>query len=280
MQEKLYKPGLYITATPIGNYKDITLRTLEIFNNCDIIFCEDTRVTNKLLQHFDIKKPLYIYNDHSKPHNRKKIIDTILQQKCVVLVSDAGTPLISDPGYKLVDECIKNNIKVYPIPGVDSITTAISVSGLATNCFTFFGFLPSKTTEKTRLLENIKNQTQTSIFFESPHRLLSSLKLIKNILNDRKVCVARELTKFYEDIETSNASKLIEYYTQKTPKGEIVLIIQGNTKQKTDSIQNLDMDLKELLKKYKTKEAVNILYEKYNKQINKKTIYNRTLEIS
>lgn len=241
------EPALYITATPIGNYKDITIRAIETLKSADIIACEDTRVTAKLLAKLEIKKSLMVYNDHSSESARLKIIEKIKEGNSIALVSDAGTPLISDPGYRLVKECMENSVKVVAIPGVSSTITALSICGLPTDKFIFCGFFQPKSNARIKQLEEFRNLKATLVFFETARRLLDTLSDIKNTLGERQVSVARELTKLYEEVKTDRVSNVMEYYTQNPPKGEIVLIIEGWSKDISSKLEG-DSDSKEIEK--------------------------------
>ena len=272
--------GLYIVSTPIGNYQDITLRAITTLNSCDIIFCEDTRVTGKLIKFLEIpKKPLFFYNEHSKENDRRKIISFIRDGKSVALVSDAGTPLISDPGYKLVNTCRKEEMAIFPIPGVSSVITALSASGLPTDKFSFFGFLPSKGSERKSKLNELKEKEETIIVFETAVRLIKSLKDCLEIFGDRRICIARELTKMYEEIKLNKISELINYYENSILKGEIVLVIEGYTKKiKSEfDINSIKMDLKETMTKMRLKDAVDLIANKND--LNKKKVYQLALKI-
>lgn len=272
--------GVYVVSTPIGNYQDITLRAFNVLKFCDVIFCEDTRVTGKLLKFFKIpKKSCYIYNDHSGAKDRKKVIDFVKEGKIVALVSDAGTPLISDPGYKLIQECYKNNIKVFPIPGASSVVAGLSVSGLPTDKFSFFGFLSSKSEGRKKRLFSLKNREETLVFFESANRLLFFLRDCLEVLGDRRACVARELTKLYEEVKLGKVSELINYYENGIIKGEIVIIIEGYNKKlkKEFDIYSLEKDLKKALKKMSVKDAVELIANENN--LNKKEIYRLALKL-
>lgn len=266
------KPGLYIVSTPIGNMLDITYRAIETMRGSDYIFCEDTRVTKKLLEKHLIKAKLSIYNDHSDNEVRnyiKKLID----DGCVVsLVSDAGTPLISDPGYKLVREMQASGYFVDIAPGVSSPIAAITLSGMPSDRFLFNGFLPRTTESKAKIFEELQNLKATLIFFETANRLIASLEVALSILGDREAVVAREITKLYQTVKRDKISGLISFFGENILKGEIVLLISGEAI--TGKVENLDAEIKELLaKKLSTKDTVSILYKKYP-SYNKTAIYN------
>ncbi|MGA9794742.1 MAG: 16S rRNA (cytidine(1402)-2'-O)-methyltransferase [Rhizomicrobium sp.] len=219
-------PGLYITATPIGNARDVSLRALDVLKACDLIAAEDTRVTAKLLAIHGISKPLTAYNDHNGPSERPKLIGKLKRGARIALVSDAGTPLVSDPGYKLVREAIVEGIAIHAVPGASSVLTALTLAGLPTDRFFFAGFLPSKSGERRNALAQFKSVGGTLIFFESAQRLAESLKDIEAVLGNRPAVVTRELTKLHEEIRRGDLVSLAAHYEQsQTPKGEVTLVI-------------------------------------------------------
>lgn len=223
------KAGLYIIATPIGNLRDISLRALDTLNSADLIVCEDTRVTQKLLQAYGIKSKTQVYNDHSNQTQRQKIIETISSGKAVALVSDAGMPLVSDPGYKLVQDCMEDNIYVTSLPGANAVLTAIQLSSLPSDRFCFLGFLNSKTSKRTQELKQWENVEATLILYESSKRLLKTLEDCRAVLGNRKASVVREMTKLYEEVRSATLDELIAHYTESgAPKGEIVIVLQGS----------------------------------------------------
>ena len=193
------KGKLYIVSTPIGNLEDITLRAIRILNEVDLIACEDTRVTKKLLSHYRIQKPLTTYHEHNEREKAVELLSLLEAGKNIAVVSDAGTPGISDPGYRLVSLASQKGIDVISIPGPSAAIAALSVSGLPTSSFIFFGFLPKSTKKRRELLESIKESTQTLVFYESPNRVIETLKNMFEILGDRQVSVSRELTKMFEE---------------------------------------------------------------------------------
>jgi 16S rRNA (cytidine1402-2'-O)-methyltransferase len=217
--------ALYIVPTPIGNLEDITLRALEILRNVDVIACEDTRVTSKMLLVYGFKASMLVYNDFSTEGDRNKIFRALDEGKSVALVSDAGTPLISDPGYKLINEAHKAGYKVISLPGASSVLVALTLSGLPTNRFLFEGFLPVKTKARQDALEKLKNLDATCIFFESARRIVATLDSMLTVFGDRDAAVMRELTKRFEERRAGKLSELLHYYNSNpTPKGEIVII--------------------------------------------------------
>ena len=235
---------LFIVATPIGNLDDITFRAVEILKSADIVLAEDTRHSKKLLLHLDISKHIRAFHEHNEREKIKAIIDEIYSGKSIALISDAGTPLISDPGYFLVAQAKKEGLKVVPIPGPSALITALSASGLASDSFTFLGFLPSKQTARVKLLKSLVGRTETSIFYESPKRILATLTDMRRIFGDsRKVCLAKELTKVFETIQTDSIPNLIKYLTadQNNQKGEFVILISANDKiDRTEAETQLD----------------------------------------
>ena len=227
------KGTLFIVATPIGNLDDITFRAVEVLKSVDIVLAEDTRHSKKLLLHLGISRPISAFHEHNERGKTKAIIDELQSGKSIALISDAGTPLISDPGYFLVAQAKKECLKVIPIPGPSALITALSASGLASDSFTFLGFLPSKKTARVKILKSLINRTDTSIFYESPKRILATLTDMHRIFGDnRKVCLAKELTKVFETIQTGTIPSLITYLTtdQNNQKGEFVILISANDK--------------------------------------------------
>ncbi|MFH1231845.1 MAG: 16S rRNA (cytidine(1402)-2'-O)-methyltransferase, partial [Planctomycetota bacterium] len=218
---------LYLVATPIGNLEDMTLRAIRILKEIDIIACEDTRITANLLNHYQIKKPLVSYFEHNENQRSKYIVENLMAGKNVALVSNAGTPLISDPGYELVNLCILNNICVKAIPGACALNSALSISGLPTDRFIFEGFLPRKTSKRKKRLQSIAKDERTVIIYESPYRLHKLLSELREICSNRQIVVVREMTKFYEEIKRGSIEDIIKDISGKRIKGEITLIIKG-----------------------------------------------------
>lgn len=217
---------LYIVATPIGNLEDITFRAVRTLNEADYIFAEDTRVTKKLLDAYNIKKTLYRYDEFTKNHQISNIINLIKNGNKIAVVTDAGTPCISDPGYELVMAANNEGINVVPIPGASAITTAISVSGINTKRFCFEGFLPKKKGRQT-LLKELSQEKRTIIIYESPFRVEKTLKDIDEYMGERKIIIFRELTKIYEEVIRGTTKELIDRIEKKPIKGEVVLFIEG-----------------------------------------------------
>jgi 16S rRNA (cytidine1402-2'-O)-methyltransferase len=216
---------LYIVATPIGNLEDISLRALRILKDVKLIAAEDTRKTSRLLTHYQIVTPMTSYYEHNKLVKLNRMLE-YLEGGDVALVSEAGMPGISDPGYELIVAALEHGISVVPIPGASAVTTALSVSGLATDRFTFLGFLPNKSASRRRLLESVVTEKGTLLFLEAPHRLQPSLKDILSTLGDRRIAVCRELTKLHEEIFRGTVSQALAHFT--APKGEFTLVIEGN----------------------------------------------------
>jgi 16S rRNA (cytidine1402-2'-O)-methyltransferase len=218
---------LYLVATPIGNLEDITLRALRTLRDeIQIIACEDTRQTQKLLTHFDIRKPLISYHEHNETAQTEHIVHALSRGESVALVSDAGTPLVSDPGYRVVTAAISNGYRVIPIPGASAALAALAGAGLPTDRFRYVGFLPPKSGARRRALEALAADTSTILAYESPHRILESLEDIGQILGERQIVVARELTKIHEEFLRGSADSIRkELESRGTPKGEITLVI-------------------------------------------------------
>jgi 16S rRNA (cytidine1402-2'-O)-methyltransferase len=216
---------LYVVATPIGNLSDITLRTIETLRSVDLIGCEDTRHTRKLLEHFGIKKSLISYHEHNETERATELIKRLQKGESIALVSDAGTPAISDPGYRIIKLAAESSIRVVPIPGPSALIAALSASGLPTDSFFFGGFLPPKAGERRRRLGELASIPGTLVFYEAPHRISRTLSDCLDVLGDRSATVARELTKVHEDIIRGSLSELISHFEAKPPKGELVLLI-------------------------------------------------------
>ena len=220
-------PGtLYIVATPIGNLEDITLRARRVLGACDWIACEDTRQTRKLLEHLGISKPLVSYYEHNEAARARELVAKLESGASVALVSDAGTPLVSDPGYRVVKAAIDAGVAVVPVPGVSAAVSALSASGLATDSFRFCGFLPAKTAQRRKMLENLRDETCTLIFYETPHRILDALKDVEAVMASRPAVVARELTKIHEEFLRGTAAEIrTQLEARPSVKGEITLLI-------------------------------------------------------
>jgi 16S rRNA (cytidine1402-2'-O)-methyltransferase len=235
---------LYIVATPIGNLEDITLRALRVLREVDWIACEDTRQTRKLLDHFGIAKPMVSYHEHNESGRAVELVGKLTSGGSGALVSDAGTPLISDPGYRLVQAAIAAAIPVVPIPGASATVSALSAAGLPTDAFRFCGFLPPKSSQRKKTLEQWKPETATLIFYETPHRILGALEDVAAVMGSRPVVVARELTKLHEEFLRGTAAEVrAELAARPSVKGEITLLIG-----KTDEVQADDTPLEEAVR--------------------------------
>ena len=216
----------YVVGTPIGNLEDLTFRAKKVLEEVDYIFAEDTRVTKRLLSHYEIEKTVYQYHEHNKLHQIQNVINLLKGNKNIALVTDAGTPCISDPGFELVNEILKNDLKVVGIPGASSIITGASISGLDMRRMAYEGFLPKKKGRQT-LFNKLKDEERTIVILESPNRILKTLKDVREYLGERYVIITRELTKIYEEIIRGNVSQIIEKLEKKPIKGEIVLFIRA-----------------------------------------------------
>jgi len=230
-------PTLYLVATPIGNLEDMTFRAINILKEVDIIFCEDTRVSGKLLKHFDIKKPLKQYHDFNKEMKSEEIIKLLQDSNNIALISDAGYPLISDPGYYVIREAINHGFNVVSIPGANALLSALVVSGIAPHPFSFYGFLSNKEGKRSKELEALKDHKETMIFYESPNRVQKTIKTMLHVLGERKVVIARELTKKYEEIIRGSTSTLVDI---EDIKGECVLVVEGKTKEEISDLSILE----------------------------------------
>ena len=272
---------LFIVATPIGNLDDITFRAFEVLKSVDFVLAEDTRHSKKLLSHLDISKPIRAFHEHNEREKTKAIISEIYSGKSIALISDAGTPLISDPGYFLVAQAKKEGLKVVPIPGPTALITALSASGLASDSFTFLGFLPSKQTARVKLLISLVGRTETIIFYESPKRVLATLTDMQTIFGDsREVCLAKELTKAFETIHTGSIPNLIEYLTidQNHQKGEFVILISATNKiDLAEAEIQLDSLLPILCAEMSTSKAAKIAAKITG--IDKKKCYKRAMDL-
>ncbi len=234
------KGCLYIVATPIGNLQDITLRALEVLKKVDVIASEDTRHTLKLLNHYEISKPLISYHRHNEEVKTEMLIEKLQKGEQIALVSDAGTPGICDPGEEIIKQCINQNIKIIPIPGACAVINALICSGIDTNEFTFLGFLPLNKKSRKKKLQEIEKSQKTIIIYEAPHKLKNTLEELREILEDRKIVIARELTKIHEEFLRGTAQELLEV-TQDI-KGEMVLIIEKSSYIEENDLNNLTIE--------------------------------------
>ncbi|MGB2403028.1 MAG: 16S rRNA (cytidine(1402)-2'-O)-methyltransferase [Akkermansiaceae bacterium] len=215
--------------TPIGNRADITLRALDVLKNADLIACEDTRHSRPLLQHHDIDRPLISLHDHNEAQRIDELISRAKQGLHIAAISDAGMPLISDPGYRLLQACIDEDVAYTVLPGPSAVLTALAGSGLPSHSFRFDGFLPVKKGKRRKILEDAVQSDTTAIFFESPHRIISSIEILADISPNVRVCVARELSKKFETYHRDTAANLLSQFNERKPKGEIVILIDGNS---------------------------------------------------
>lgn len=257
---------LYIVATPIGNLNDITLRAIEILKNVDLIAAEDTRHSGLLLQHLGIKAKLFALHDHNEQEKSQLLIEKLNSGLSIALISDAGTPLINDPGYHLVKACRENDIKVVPIPGACAAIAALSVAGLPSDKFSYEGFLPAKSKARQDYLTTLINETRTMIFYESTHRLLDTLQDMQTVFGtDKQIVLAKELTKTWETIVSYPVNQLINWLNEDVTrqKGEFVLIVEGHTKTDKDIDPNVINTLKLLVKELPLKKAAAITAEIY-----------------
>jgi 16S rRNA (cytidine1402-2'-O)-methyltransferase len=219
---------LYVVATPIGNLADLTLRAIDALKSADVIAAEDTRRSGMLLKHFEIKKPFISYHEHNEATRTLQLVERLVRGENIALITDAGTPGLSDPGLRLIRECIKREVPFTIVPGASSILAALIGSGFSTEKFFFGGFLPVKPGQRERELQAAAEREETSIFFESPYRLTKTLVACIDVMRERQLCVARELTKRFEEFRRGVASELLAHYQAHPPKGEIVLVISGS----------------------------------------------------
>jgi len=271
------KPGLYCVATPIGNLGDITFRAIETIKNSDLILCEDTRVSKKLLDKFKINKKLISNHKFNEKKNLKIILELLENKKKISLISDAGTPAISDPGKILINECIKKKIDIYPIPGPSAVSTAVSISGFSDKYF-FCGFLPEKKKEIINLFNLISKVNCSFVFFISPKKISKIINYIENYFLDRKILICREITKYHEEYIRSTVKELSELNFSK--KGEITVVISenNNLEKRLKELEESDKEIiNSLIKKKTIKDIVNKI--SYDKKISKKLIYNYCIKI-
>ncbi len=268
------EPGLYIISLPIGNAKDITIRALEHLKKVDEIYCEDTRVTRKLLSIYEIKKKLNIYHDHNGEYVRPKIIKKIKGGKCIGIVSDAGTPLISDPGYKLVLSAKKEGLHVTSCPGVSAPITALTLSGLPTDSFYYLGFLPLKKKIRDKSLKEVKNLKTSLLIFETSKKINKTLNDLLLILGNREISICREMTKKFEEIITGRIEDILPILEKRALKGEIVIVV-GSLKE-----QENDININEIIDNYKGEyppsELAKIISNKTG--LSKRVIYNKIIK--
>ncbi len=271
-----FKPGLYCVATPIGNMGDITFRAIKILQESDLILCEDTRVTKKILQKFEINKKLISNHKFNEKKNLEKVVEILKNNKIVSLVSDAGTPAVSDPGRILVKECIKNGIDIFPLPGASAVSAAISISGFSDN-FYFCGFLPEKQSQIKKLFKNLLLLESSIIFFISPNKLFKRIDDIKEFFFNRDIIICREISKYHEEYIRTSVGELSNVNFSR--KGEITVLISEPRKEKLSFNELKESDKREinqLIKKMSIKDIVKKISN--NKEVSKKLIYNYCLE--
>ncbi len=271
--------SLFVVATPIGNLQDISARAVSVLNAAKIIACEDTRVTKKLFSLLGIalNKEFICYQNYNEEDKAQFIVDLIKNGNDVALVSDAGSPLISDPGYKLVSLCRKQGVKVCPIPGASAIICALQLSGLPTNRFMFAGFIPNKDKARFDLFNELKDIDTTLVFYETAPRLLKTLQVAAEVFNSREIAVVREISKLYEEAQNGTAEELINHFTQNPPKGEMVLVVAPPKAQENKSAIDVEQMLCQALENMSLKSAVAEVALKTG--ISKKEIYDKALEL-
>ena len=271
------KSGLYVVATPIGNLGDITLRAIEVLKNSDYILCEDTRVSKKLLERYSIKSKLISNHKFNESKNVNKIIEILKNNNIVSMISDAGTPGISDPGSILVKQCVSNNITVYPVPGPSAITAAVSISGFSEKYF-FYGFFPQKKKEINNDLKTLSNLDCSIVFFISPKKINTAIDYMKIFFSDRKILICREISKFYEEYLRVNVRDISSI--QIISKGEFTIVLseKGSTKNTSNNLSESDKkNIKMMIKTLSIKDITKLISE--NKNINKKEIYDYCLKL-
>ena len=271
------KSGLYIVSTPIGNLSDITLRAIDVLKKSEYILCEDTRTSKHLLDRYEIKSKLISNHKFNEKKNLSKIVE-ILKSECIVsLISDAGTPSVSDPGAILINECLINKIDIFPIPGASAVSSAVSISGFSEKYF-FYGFFPEKNNKLKEDFEKLINLDGCIVFFISPRKFNRSVKDIKQYFSDRKILVCREMTKFYEEFVRTDIDKLEPFKVD--PKGELTIVISEKTKEKNSSIILKESDKKniqKMIKKISIKDITDLISQ--NSNVSKKEIYNYCLKL-
>ena len=271
------KCGLYIVSTPIGNLSDITLRALEVLKKSDYILCEDTRTSKNLLDRYEIKSKLISNHKFNEKKNLSKIVE-ILKSDCIVsLISDAGTPSISDPGAVLINECLINKINIYPIPGSSAVSSAVSISGFSEKYY-FYGFFPEKNNKLKEDFEKLRNIEGCIVFFISPRKFNRSVKDIKEYFLDRKILICREMTKFYEEFIRTDVNRLEAFKSD--PKGELTIVISEKTKERNSSIILKESDkknIRKMIKKLSIKDITDLISQ--NSNVPKKEIYNYCLKL-
>jgi 16S rRNA (cytidine1402-2'-O)-methyltransferase len=270
-------PGLYVTATPIGNAADITLRALSVLEHCDAIVVEDTRVTSRLLSLYGISRPLLVYNDHNAASMRPRLLERLKDGARLALVSDAGTPLVSDPGHKLVREAREAGLPVFPVPGASAALAALTAAGLPSDRFFFAGFLPAKSGERRSRLESLKAIAATLIFYESAPRLAESLAEMADVLGLREAAVARELTKLHEEVRRGPVGELAAFYAGAHPRGEIVVLVGPPANDEAPDSVQIDALLTQALPFMPVKAAASLVADATG--LAKRAVYARALAL-
>lgn len=272
------KPGLYLVATPIGNLRDITFRALDTLSSVDLIICEDTRITGKLLRAYGFKKPMQVYNDHSSDHQRESIIKAVQSGQAIAVLSDAGTPLVSDPGYKLVRLAIENDQFVTSIPGPSAALSGIQLSGLPTNQFSFMGFMPPKSGARISALGAWADTSGSLIIYETGPRLEDSLKDMAQVFGNREAAVTRELTKLYEEVKRGTLEELSAYYKENgAPKGEIVVVVAPKSEVEVSG-ESLEQQIQKALETMSVRDAAEMVAKATGKP--KRAIYTLALKLA
>lgn len=271
---------LFVVSTPIGNLEDITLRAVNVLKDCDVIACEDTRNAKKLLARYGIETPLTSYHEHNEVEKSPKLLERLKDGRNVALVSDAGTPSVSDPGWRLVNLSIESSIEVVPIPGPSAVLSALVVSGLPTDSFLFLGFFPKTSGKRKELLDGIIRYPHTLVFYESAKRLMGTLEAMLETLGDRKVCVAREMTKLYEEVLRGSFSEVVSVLSEReTLKGEVTVVVEGSREEQGGASVDTSQRMLRLLRKkgFSLSEAVSLASESFG--VPKNGIYRMALEI-
>jgi 16S rRNA (cytidine1402-2'-O)-methyltransferase len=273
---------LYLVGTPIGNLEDITLRALRILREADQIAAEDTRHTQKLLQHYEISRPLVSYHEHNEMTRAPELLIALEQGAKIALVSDAGMPLVSDPGHRLVALCLRHQIPVVPVPGPSALLAALSASGLPNEEFLFVGFLPQRSGERRRALERLRIEDRTIIFYEAPHRIAECVADAREILGDRPACLAREVTKLHEEFRRGNLSVIASSLEERPARGEITLLIgpadPGEAGAHLDSAQNLSDRVEELMRQAKMDRKDALKLAAKERGLTRRAAYDRMVE--
>lgn len=276
---------LYLCATPIGNLEDMPVRAIRIMNEADIIAAEDTRNSIKLLNHFEIKTPMTSYHEYNKVEKARYLVDKLLEGKTIALITDAGTPGISDPGEEIVKQCVEAGIEVYSIPGPAACINALIISGLSTRRFVFEAFLPTDKKERAAVLAELERETRTMIIYEAPHHLIKTLTELQEVLGDnRRIATCKELTKKHETVFRSTIKEAVEYYNENAPRGEYVLVIEGYDRKQLEREETEEWQKKPveehmefyLKQGYDKKEAMKMVAK--DRGVSKRDIYNLTMK--